>query len=75
MGKCKPQTNTEFVTDLMDFSNCGPLMHIFVITALQRFADYVVSQPPLENHNIDGNAWKACAQEALGKLEAKYGKE
>lgn len=73
-SNAQTQTNTEFVADLMDFPKSGVLMQVFVIEAIRLYAQQVESQPPLENHIIDGNAWKACAQEALGRLEAKYGK-
>ena len=73
-SNAQQQTNTEFGTDLMDFSKFGALMQVFVIEAIRWYSQQVESQPPLENHIIDGNAWKACAQEALSKLEAEYGK-
>ena len=66
-------TNTEFVTDLMEFSPSGILMQIFIVDALGKWADIVARQPPMEHGLIDGEAWKACAIELRERINQHYG--
>lgn len=72
------ETNTEFVTRLMDFSKHGALMHLFVIDALEKRANQIlnISDEDLEaafdrNNMIDWRAWKACAQEIKDNIEER----
>lgn len=66
-------TNTEFITELMEFSPCGPLMQGFVLEALRLYSDSVVQrQNELPDDGfIPRTAWVRCAQEVLTKLEAR----
>ena len=63
------QTNVEFVTDLMQFSRRGALIQVFVITALQRYAEAVQREPIPETGGLSSEAWSDCANEVLEKLE------
>ncbi len=67
------KTNTEFVTDLMEFSRCGPLIQAFVITALREFSRQVAQSTPeaLDTPLVSGAAWHKCALELQEKLKAQ----
>lgn len=68
----KHQTNFEFVTDLMDFSNQGALMHAFVIEAIGKYSELTLADGPWpENSFINQDAWKACATEALKAIKER----
>lgn len=66
MIQSKNQTNTEFVSELMDFSNCGALMQLFILSAIEKYADSVIKAGPAACHSemIHGGAWVSCAEEA-----------
>lgn len=68
----KPETNVEFVTRLMEWSKHGPLAQVFVITAIEKYAETVADSPPIEHGLINGELWKAIAQEFKTELDAKY---
>jgi hypothetical protein len=65
------QTNTEVITNLMEFSRMGPLMQGFIIEALRIYADAVINrQDELpKNGLISAAAWVACAQEVIKAFE------
>lgn len=69
------QTNTEFITRLMDFSSKGALMHIFVMQALEQFAHSVVEVgkeelcEAMKDHIISGEAWYETAEEVLAQIK------
>lgn len=67
------KTNTEFVTDLMEYSRCGPLIQAFVITALREFSRQVALSTPeaLDTPLVSGAAWHQCAVEVREKLKAQ----
>ena len=67
------KTNTEFVTELMEFSQTGPLMQVFVMTAIQRYAEAAINKKLPNDGLIPPKAWDACAQEVLEKLNEQYG--
>lgn len=73
------ETNTEFVTRMMEFSKHGALMQIFIIDALQKRVERIlsISDNDLErifNNNpmISWEAWKSCAEELKSELDKKY---
>jgi len=69
-------TNTEFVTELMEYSRCGPLIQVFVIQALAQFSKQVASSTPeaLDTPMVSGATWHRCAVEIREKLNARgYG--
>ena len=69
-------TNVEFVTELMEFSQCGALSQIFIIDAIMKHADAVAKADAekLDHPLIRGQAWIACAQEIKARMEAQYGR-
>ena len=69
----KKMSNTEFVSEIMEFSNHGALIQCFVITALEKYSDLVLQdKSDWGNSFIDKKAWQGCAREILEKLKAKY---
>jgi len=65
------KNNTEFITELMDFADSGPLMQPFIIEAIYQHAKLTVENPLSENDFISPKAWTACAQEVIDKLEQR----
>ena len=66
-------TNVEFITDLMEISNNGPMIQVYVLEALRLYSDSVVQnqdQIP-EDGFISRRLWVSCAEEVLKKLEAR----
>jgi hypothetical protein len=68
----KPETNTEFVTRVIDFSRNGALMNAFVIEGLRLYAEQCVKRGAahFDSGLINGAAWVACAEEYIRELEA-----
>lgn len=66
----QPQTNVEFIADLMEHSAHGALIQVFVIQALDRYADLVAAAKPedLDTGLVSGHAWHGCALEVQRKL-------
>lgn len=71
--KNQPETNVEFVTRIMEFSNYGALAQIFVIEALRRWSDLVAESDPAkcDSPMISGHAWVGVAKEIKAKLEER----
>jgi len=68
------QTNTELVAELMEFSNSGALMQVFIINALDKMSQMTLDQEAeilesMQGGMINGPAWIACAAELKAKLE------
>lgn len=66
------KTNVEFVTDLMEFSDMGPLMQAFVIEALAQYSKQVIKagESKCDSTFISGKAWVTCAKELQQKFKA-----
>ena len=73
MNRVKVKSNTEFITDLMTFSEQGALIQPFVIEGIYQYAKQVLENPLPNNSFILPEAWTACAQEVLDKLEQRLG--
>ena len=73
----QPQTNIEFITELMDFPRSGPLMQGFVMTALEKYAlrSKSITEEEWGQSMISLPAWKMCANEILEKLDERYKKD
>lgn len=67
-------TNTEFVTELMEFSKHGALMQAYILMALQIYSEQVAATGTehFENGFVNGQAWVGCANEILQKLKERY---
>ncbi|MNK96394.1 hypothetical protein D3C87_1166730 [compost metagenome] len=74
MKQDRPQTNVEFVVDLMEFSAHGALIQAFVLQALTQFAEKVAATDPeaLDTGLVSGQAWHGCALEVQRKLKQRF---
>lgn len=73
------KTNTEFVTDLMDFGG-GPMVQLFVIGALSNMAEQVLSATPEEIEEllppiVNADAWIEAARIVRAAMDKQYGRE
>ena len=70
-----PLTNTEFLTQLMEFGGerSGALIQPFVLEAIRIYAEQVRAGPASHFGNalISGEAWKRAAEDALAALEER----
>lgn len=73
MKKKKPQTNLEFVSQLMRFSQFGAMAQVFVIQALDQYSKAVAESDPKEfdNQLIHAEVWQGVAKEIQGKLKER----
>ena len=69
------KTNTEALTDLMEFARSGPLMQAFVLHAISHYAEKCAAQDPatFDNPFMSGRAWHACAIEARDHINKHLG--
>lgn len=67
----RKENNVQFVKRLMEFSPQGALSQVFIIAAIERYAQEVSEAPPIEHPLLNGEAWKACAENILSELAAK----
>jgi hypothetical protein len=65
------KTNVEFVVELMEFSEQGALMQMFVMTALEKYAQAALQERLPEDFFIHPDAWQRCATEVLEKVEKR----
>jgi hypothetical protein len=70
----EPDTNVEFVTRMMEFSNYGALAQLFILESIRNWADLVAKADPVkvDSPMISGQAWVGVASEIKAKLEARY---
>lgn len=66
-------TNTEFITELMEFARTGPLMQAFVIESIRRYAQTCAQAHPdtFDSGVMNGRAWVACAKEARDQIDKR----
>ena len=67
-------TNSEFIERLMNFSNNGELMQLFIITAIEQYAKLALEERLPDGGFIHPDAWQRCAKEVLEELDARCGK-
>lgn len=67
----KRKTNVEFVADLMQFSEQGALIQVFVMEALRHYAETVIADPIPSGGIISTEIWDRCAKEVQAKLKAR----
>lgn len=74
MKKSKIETNTEFITRIME-EGCptGALIQPFVIEALSKYASACSVTPIPDGGLVDPEAWMETAQWLKSELEKKYG--
>lgn len=69
----KRVNNTEFVTNIMERSQCGALIQPFVLEALWHYSRHVVNNPIKDSNGlINWEVWTRCAEEILTKLEERH---
>lgn len=66
-----PKANTELMVHLLNAAESGPLMHWFVMMALEDFAERVITAGPtgLDNPLVGPADLLACAHEAMEIME------
>lgn len=71
------KSNTEFLTELMEYSPSGAMMQLVVMQALISYCDKLISEEDLflkmmeKNPMISGPAWMAAVKELHAKLEER----
>ncbi len=65
------KSNTEFISDLMNYSQQGALIQPFVIEGIYQYAKQILEKPLFDNDFISSAAWTACAEEVLDKLKQR----
>lgn len=70
------KTNTQLVCELMDHSEGGAMMQLFVLTAIERYAGEVTSKAKRVRESfrdsiIAPEAWIRCAEEAQKKITSR----
>lgn len=69
------ETNEELTARLMRFAKSGAMMQLFILTAIQKYADQCVKAgaATFDSGFLSGEAWIRCAQEALENLDRHLG--
>jgi hypothetical protein len=66
----QPTNNTEFLTQIMNFSKQGAMMQMFIMEAIRYYSEAVKENPIDDNGFINPEAWSRCANEFLEQLDA-----
>jgi len=68
------KTNTEIVKGVMWSSRFGALAEIFVVTAIEKYAEACAKADPatFESPLMNGAAWVGVAKEIKEKMDAAY---
>jgi len=69
------ESNEALVARLMARPQSGPIMQVFVIEALRRYAEQCADADPakLAAGPISGHVWKRCAVELKGEIDRHLG--
>jgi len=65
----KRPTNEQFVVAIM--RDLGPLAQIMVIDAIDKLTKQLAAAPPIEHGLINGQTYKAIAEEIQRRMEAR----
>lgn len=71
------KNNIEFITDLMEYSKTGAMMHVFVLSAIDKYADQIIAVPEDQEPNwamVNFKSLRAAAVEAKAALEGRLEK-
>jgi hypothetical protein len=74
----RANSNTEFVSELMEYSNGGPLTQLFIVEAIRRYAEQVEGAGPEclpKGGFINSEAWYRCAKEITEEMDKFYSRE
>lgn len=65
------ETNEELTARLMRFAKSGPMMQLFILTAIHKYADQCVKAgaATFDTALLSGAAWVLCAKEALENID------
>ncbi len=72
----KFKSNTEIITDIMEFSAAGPMSQMFIIEAIRKYGEQIIDdQDEINDLNgfIDGKAWVHTAKTVLNEISEGYG--
>lgn len=69
------ETNEQFVARVMEFAKSGPIMQIFIVEALRKYAEAcaVADAAKMDTGPISGHAWKRCAIELRDEINKHLG--
>lgn len=80
-GSKKRMNNIEAVRDMMDYSAYGPLAQLFVMQAIEQFADKVIDHGIValrkemgNNSFVSPEGWHGVAEEIKQKLNDHFGR-
>lgn len=68
------KSNVEFITELMEFAQTGPMMQAFIMEACSRYAKQVMESDGKEwpeNYIISFDLWKRVATELNEALDKR----
>jgi hypothetical protein len=67
-------TNEQFIVELMNFSQYGPIIQPFVIEAIRKYCEIYVAEGSDEETDavISPRLWMNVAKDVLAQIEAKY---
>ena len=73
----KNKTNVERIKHIMEYSEHGALMQLFIIDALSKYSEHVVKnekelKDSMRNSFIHPGAWVGCAKELNEYLNKNY---
>jgi hypothetical protein len=74
----KRQTNVQFLTQLMEYSNFGAMSQVFIMDAIQKHAKHVSSIPlddlrkQFGESMVSADSWHGVAIEIKDKFEEHY---
>lgn len=73
----KRKTNIQVVNQMMEFSQHGALAQLFILQAIEKYADACIAAKPeeMENGFISGVAWQGVAKDLKRQLNEHYGVE
>jgi hypothetical protein len=65
------ETNEELTARLMRFAKSGPMMQLFILTAIHKYAEQCVKAgaATFDTAFLSGAAWVLCAKEALENID------
>lgn len=71
------QSNTQFVTELMEYARTGAMVQCVVMTALEHYTAEVLANEKqiiadMRHSMISGEAWVAACREVAEALKARY---
>lgn len=80
----KFKSNTEIITDIMEFSAAGPMSQMFIIEAIRKYGEQIIDDQDKindltstsyigPNGFIDGEAWVHTAKTVLNEISEGYG--